>query len=184
VRYPVATLYGDYIRAAVGLVLTAGPLLLLDLTRGVALVLALLCLLFAWFGARTVLRHLSRVELSDNAVALRGPITRRVAWADLERLRLAYYAPRRAHDRGWLQLTLRSSDGVEIRLDSTLAGFAKVLDQASRAAAAKALRVDAATQANLAALGLDLAPGTGLPLSAPGRVPAAAAPRRGSTARG
>ena len=83
-RYPIATLYGDYIRSAVGLVLTAVPLLLLDLAHGVALLLAALGLLFAWFGARTVLRHLSRVELSGNAIALRGPIARRVAWADLD----------------------------------------------------------------------------------------------------
>jgi hypothetical protein len=184
VRYPVAKLYGDYIRAGVGLALTAGPLLLLDLTRGVALLLALLGLLFVWFGARTVLRHLSRVELSGNAVALRGPIARRVAWADLARLKLAYYAPRRAHDQGWLQLTLRSTDGAAIQLDSTLAGFDEVLDQASRAARAKGLPLDPATQANFAALGLDPAAETGLPLSVPGPVPAAAARRRGSTARG
>jgi hypothetical protein len=184
VRYPVATLYGDYIRAAVGLVLTAGPLLLLELTRGVALLLALLGLLFVWFGARTVLRHLSRVELSENAVALRGPIARRVAWADLARLKLAYYAPRRARDQGWLQLTLRSTDGGAIQLDSTLSGFDQVLDQANRAARAKALPLDVATHANLAALGLDPAGETGLPFNAPGRVPGDAAQRGGSTARG
>jgi hypothetical protein len=183
VRYPVATLYGDYLRAAVGLVLTVGPLLLLDLAYGVALLLAALGLLFAWFGARTVVRHLTRVELSGNAIALRGPSARRVAWADLERMKLAYYAPRRAHDQGWLQLTLRSTDGGTIQLDSTLAGFDQVLDQASRAARAKALTLDAATHANLAALGLDPAAGAELPLSAPGRVPADAARRGGSTAR-
>jgi hypothetical protein len=183
VRYPIATLYGDYLRAAFGLVLTAGPLLVLELTHGVALVLAALGLLFAWFGARTVLRHLSRFELSPEAIALRGPLARRVAWADLERIKLAYYAPRRAHDRGWLQLELRSIDRGRIQLDSTLAGFDQVLEQASRAARAKALPLDPATQANLAALGLGSEGETGLPFSAPGRVPADAALRGGSTAR-
>jgi hypothetical protein len=183
VRYPIATLYGDYLRAAVGLVLTAGPLLLLELTHGVALVLAALGLLFAWFGTRTVLRHVGRVELSTDAIALRGPLARRVAWADLERIRLAYYAPRRAHDRGWLQLELRSTGGSRIQLDSTLAGFDQVLEQASRAAAAKALPLDPATQANLTALGLGSEGETGLPFSAPGRVRADAALRGGSTAR-
>ncbi len=183
VRYPVAALYGDYLRATVGLVLTAGPLLLLDLADGVALLLATLGLLFAWFGARTVGRHLTRVELSSNAIALRGPSARRIAWADLDRIKLAYYAPRRGHAQGWLQLTLRSPEGGTIQLDSTLAGFDQVLDQASRAAWAKALPLDAATQANLAALGLDQADDAGLPLSARGRVPADAARRGGSTAR-
>jgi hypothetical protein len=183
VRYPVATLYSDYLRAAVGLVLSAGPLLLLDLAHGVALLLTALGLLFVWFGARTVLRQLSRVELSGNAVALRGPVTRRVAWTDLEHMKLAYYAPRRAHGEGWLQLTLRSTDGGAIRLDSTLSGFDQVLDHAARAARAKRLPLDVATQANLAALGLDPAGATGLSFSAPGRVPGDAARRGGSTAR-
>ena len=48
---------------------------------------------------------------------------------------------------------------------------------------AKALPLDAATQANLAALGLGSEGETGLPFSAPGRVPADAALRGGSTAR-
>ena len=182
-RYPMATLYGDYLRAAIGLVLTAGPLLLLDLARGVALPLAALGLLFVWFGARTVLRHLSRVEVSGGAIALRGPITRRLAWADLDHMKLAYYAPRRAHGQGWFQLTLRSTDGGAIQLDSTLAGFDQVLDQANRAARAKALPLDGATHAILAALGRDPAGESGLPFSAPGRVPADAARRGGSTAR-
>jgi hypothetical protein len=179
----MATLYGDYLRAAVGLVLTAGPLLLLELTLGLALALAALGLLFAWFGARTVLRHLSRVELAGEAIALRGPIARRVPWADLQRMKLAYYAPRRAQERGWLQLTLHSADGGTIRLDSTLAGFDQVLDEASRVARAKALPLDAATHANLAALGLGSEGETGAPLSAPGRVPADAVLPGGSTAR-
>jgi hypothetical protein len=154
-RYPAATLYADYLRAAFGLALTLGPLLLLDVADVVVALLAVLGLLFAWFAMRTVVRHLSRVELSGNAIALRGPVSRRLAWGDLERIKLAYYAPRRSRDDGWLQLTLRSTDGCSIRLDSTLAGFDQVLGQASRAARAKDLPMDAATHANLVALGLN-----------------------------
>ena len=151
----MATLYADYLRAGFGLVLTAGPLLVLDVADVVALLLGALALLFAWFGARTALRHLSRVELSKYGVALRGPVARRVPWADLDRMKLAYYAPRRSRDQGWLQLTLHAGDGAAIRLDSTLTGFDQVLAQASRAARAKALPLDAATHANLVALGLE-----------------------------
>jgi hypothetical protein len=173
----MATLYADYLRAGFGLALTAGPLLLLDVADALALVLGTLALLFAWFGARTVLRHLSRVELSQHGVALRGPVARRVPWADLDRIKLAYYAPRRARDQGWMQLTLHAGDGAAIRLDSTLTGFDQVLAQASRAATANALPLDAATHANLAALGLDTAGA----LSAPEWAPDAA--KRGSRAR-
>jgi hypothetical protein len=184
-RYPVAALYADYLRVALGLALTAGPLLLLDLAGPVALLFGLVGLLFAWFGARTVMRHLSRVTLSGNAIALCGPVSRRLVWNELERMKLAYYAPRRARDDGWMQLTLRGRNGGAIRLDSTLAGFNEVLGAASRAAKANSLSLDAATQANLAALGLGAGASpeqTACPLSAPGPERADAAPR-GSRAR-
>jgi hypothetical protein len=177
-RYPIATLYADYLRAGFGLALTAGPLLLLDLADGVAWLLAALAMLFAWFAVRTVLRQLSWVELSADAIALGGPRSCRLAWADLARMKLAYYAPRRSRDEGWLQLTLRAAGGGAIRLDSTLAGFDRVLRAASRAARAKALPLDAATRANLTALGLDAAGEGAPPVSSPGRDSAAAGSRR------
>ncbi len=185
-RYPISALYADYLRAAFGLALTAGPLVLLDLAEVVAVPLGVLGLLFAWFGTRTALRHLSRVELSANAIALCGPVSRRLAWDELERMKLAYYAPRRSPDDGWMQLTLRSKNGCSIQLDSTLAGFDQILGQASRAARARDLSLDGATHANLAALGLG-ATGTGseqaaCPVSSPEPERAGAA-RRGSRAR-
>lgn len=157
-RYPIESLYPDYLRTALGLVVTVGPLFLLDLAGVVAGMLAGLGVLFAWFGTRTILRHLSRVEISGDAISLCGPVPRRLAWRDLERLKLAYYAPRRSRDDGWLQLTLSGRRGRPIRLDSTLSGFDRVLGQASRVAQAKALPLDAATHANLAALGFEGAP--------------------------
>jgi hypothetical protein len=170
-RYPLATLYADYARAAAGLALTLGPLLLLDVAYPLVALLVALGLLFAWFGLRTVARHLSRVELSASAIALHGPLPRHLAWGELERVQLAYYAPRRSRDDGWLQLTLRGAGGRSIRLDSTLVGFDQVLGAASRAARAKALPMDAATQANLAALGRAASGSRDepLPVRSPGR---------------
>jgi hypothetical protein len=178
-RYPLASLYADYLRAAVGLGVTLGPLLLLDVADPVVALLAPLGLLFAWFGMRTVARQLSRVELSGSAIALQGPLPRHLAWGELERMKLAYYAPRRSRDDGWLQLTLRGGGGRSIRLDSTLVGFDQVLGAASRAARAKALPLDAATHANLAALGLAVPAGRDdpLPIRSQGRPDADAAAR-------
>ena len=178
-RYPLAALYADYLRAAFGLALTVGPLLLLELADVLVVPLAALGLVFAWFGMRTVLRHLSRVELSESVIAVRGPVSRYLAWGDLELMKLAYYAPRRARDDGWLQLTLRGAGGRSIRLDSTLTGFDQVLRMASRAARAKALPLDAATHANLATLGLEAAGGrdAASPISSPGPADAHVVPR-------
>ena len=153
-RYPPTTLLSDYLRVGAGLAVTVGPLLALDLAPAVAVLLAALALLFAWFGLRTGVRQLSSVELSHGEVALSGPIRRRLAWPQLRRLQLAYYAPRRARQDGWLQLTLRGPAGTPIRVDSTLDGFDEVLRRATAAAAANDLSLDPTTEANLAALGI------------------------------
>ncbi len=153
-RYPATTLVSDYLRVAFGLVATAGPLLALDLARAVAVVLSGLALLFAWFGVRTALRQLSWIELSATDIALCGPIRRRLPWQQIQRLQLAYYAPRRARRDGWLQLTLRGREGSAIRVDSTLDGFDELLRRAAGAAARNQLALDPATEANLAALGV------------------------------
>ncbi len=116
-RYPATTLAPDYLRVAFGLAATAGPLVALDLARGVAAVLSGLALLFAWFGVRTALRQLSWIELSATDIALCGPIRRRLPWQQIRSLQLAYYAPRRARRDGWLQLSLRGRSGAAIRVD-------------------------------------------------------------------
>lgn len=174
-HYPIGTLSSDYMRVAVGLALTLGPLLLLDLAAPIAWLLAALALLFFWFGLRTALRQLSAVELSPQGIAIRGPFARHLAWDELARMKLAYYAPRgwggprrrerhHQHDvrserderqRGWLQLTLQGARGRPIRVESTLEGFDQVLRRAMATAGRKQLDFDPTTTANLSALGLD-----------------------------
>ena len=149
----LVALYADYLRAVFGLALTLGPLLLLEVADVVKAPLAALGLVFAWFGIRTVLRHLSRVELSESAIALRGPVSRHLAWGELEPMKLAYYAPRRARGRCWLQLTLRGAGGRSIRLDLTLDRVRSGAPDGKPGSTRQGLALDAATHANLAASG-------------------------------
>lgn len=171
-HYPIGTLSSDYLRVAIGLTLTLGPLLLLDLASVIAWLLSALAVLFVWFGVRTGLRQMSSVELSSHEIAIRGPFDRHLAWDELTRMKLAYYAPRgwssarrrgRQHERaerddsqrGWLQLTLQGAGGRPIRVESTLEGFDQVLRRTMAAVAHQRLELDPTTMANLAALGLD-----------------------------
>jgi hypothetical protein len=173
-HYPIGTLSSDYLRVALGLALTLGPLLALELAAPIAWLLAGLAILFLWFGLRTGLRQLSAVELSPQGIAIRGPFGRELAWDELAHMKLAYYAPRgwggprrreRQHERGerdegrrgWLQLTLQGARGRPLRVESTLEGFDQVLRRAMAMAARRQLQLDPATTANLGALGLDRA---------------------------
>jgi hypothetical protein len=198
-HYPLSSLSSDYLRVAVGLALTLGPLLLLDLAAAIAWLLAGLAVLFVWFGLRTGIRQLSAVELSPQGIAVRGPFGRYLAWDELTGMKLAYYAPRSwsgprrrepehergerdARQRGWLQLTLQGAHGRPIRVESTLQGFEQVLRRATATAACRQLIFDPTTTANLTALGLDREAAADAPLRPAASDPGlAASPRpRGS----
>ena len=156
-HYPTSSLVPDYARVAIGLGATLGPLIWLELAPAVAIFLAVLAGLFIWFGLRTAIRQQSWIELSPETIRIAGPFGRQLDWRALERLQLAYFAPRRARREGWLQLTLRGPDKRPMRLDSTLAGFDRVLQRALAAATARPIELDPTTLANLAAIGLDTA---------------------------
>lgn len=151
-QYPSSAIYGDYARAAFGFGLTAGPLVLLDLATVMAALFAALAALFGWFGWRTALRQISRVQVTPEAIALRGPIERRIPWAELRRVKLAYYAAARGRRNGWLQLTLRGNGRV-IRMDSSLEGFDRILRSVQAQVRAQNLPVDPTTASNFGELG-------------------------------
>ena len=151
--YPVSALLGDYARAAIGFALCALPLALLSLNPYVAGVFALLALLFLVFGIRTALRQLGPIEMNDRAIRCAGPFPRELDWATLDELKLAYYATRRDGKSGWMQLALRAG-GRKLRLDSRIEDFAAIVRCAVRAAGRRRLELNAATTANLAALGI------------------------------
>jgi hypothetical protein len=160
--YPGTAMFADYLRAAAGLV----PALVLVATARVGIggsaVLAGVAALFLAFGIRTALRHGTRVELSEHEVRASGPLAMSIAWSELDGLKLAYYSIRRDRKNGWLQLELRAGRSV-LRLDSRIEGFAALVERAARAAEARRLPLNAATAANLQALGL----GWGLPSAVP-----------------
>jgi len=68
---------------------------------------------------------------------------------------LAYYSTRRDRRDGWMQLELRSG-WTRVHLDSRIEGFTELVDEAARAARCRGLTLNAATLANLSALGVSL----------------------------
>ena len=153
-RYPWRAVLPDYVRAAVGLAFTAVPLMLMDLPSLVAWVLALLAMIFALFGAQAVLRHTTRILMSERDIRAL-PMGTRLAWDNLSRLTLAYFSVRRDGRDGWMELKLGSGRRT-LRIDSRLDGFTEVVRQAAAAASDACLHLDASTLSNLATLGIGL----------------------------
>lgn len=154
-RYPANALIGDYLRAGVGLAVTAGPVLFLETAVPVTVVLGSFAALFAIFGLRTALRQSTVIEMSDDAIATMGKGGRKLEWREVRQLRLDYYSTRRDREGGWMQMKISGPAG-DIRIDSALDGFSEAVGEAASRAAACGIGVTAATHGNLRALGIEV----------------------------
>ena len=145
---------GDYLRAVAGFV-PATAILAIAAPGPVATgILVALAALFALFGLRTGLRHATQIEATETGLSASGPLSAAIRWAELDRMKLAYYSTRRDRRDGWMQLELRAGAST-IRLDSRIDGFDELVERAALAAAARELELSAATIANLEALGIE-----------------------------
>jgi hypothetical protein len=156
-RYPRQTLWADYIRATVGVLLCGVPLLALEVNRWLGLILAAGFVLFALFLARTALRHHTRYRLGPDTLCADGPAGTLVEWNRLDRLKLSYFSTKRDRKDGWMQLTIGSAGGRSVKIDSSLDGFHDVVERSAEAAEATGLSLSDATRANLRAMGISVA---------------------------
>jgi hypothetical protein len=150
-RYPLRALGLDYAGSGAGLACSLGLIGFVRLAAPVAWVLTAAAALFLVYFGRTVCRQLTHIELDETGIRARGPLGAAIRWDDLRLLRLDYYSTRADREGGWMQLKLGDAQHT-IRIDSDLDGFAQVVERAARAAAQRALALDAATLANLQAL--------------------------------
>ena len=162
--YPASAMIGDYLRAAAGFVPIAAVLALAPVGAVGGAILGALAALFALFGVRTALRHVSPIEMSEAGVSAKGPLGAAIRWDRLDGVKLGYYSTRRDRRDGWMQLELRAGPS-RIRLDSRIDGFAELVGRAARAAAARRIELSPPTAANLQALGIG---SSGLPGPADG----------------
>jgi hypothetical protein len=150
-RYPFAALLPDYARGAVGAALSGGAWALAPTAPAAIVIFGGLTGLFLVFTMRNLWRQRTRVIFNDEALAVGGTSVRAVRWRDLSGLRLRYYSTRRNRQGGWMVLQL-SGAGTRVAVDSTLDGFARIIERAVLAARDNDLALDEITLANLAAL--------------------------------
>ncbi len=151
-RYTAAALAPDYVRAGAGILLTAGPLALVNPTPALAYVMGGLALLFALFAARTAIRHLTTIRLTSTGIRALGPFAAAIEWAELTKVELRYFSTRRDRTKGWMQLRLRGR-GIGLRLDSNVDAFESIAARVIDEARAHGVGLDDSTRANLAAIG-------------------------------
>ena len=151
--YPSSAMVGDYLRAGAGLAPTLLILATVSVGDIAGIVLGGFAAVFGAFAVRTALRHGTALEDSGHELRAVGLRPARLAWNELDRMKLAYYSTRRDRKSGWMQLQLAAA-GARLSLDSRLDGFDRLVRQAAIAAAGRGLEFSEATAANLQALGI------------------------------
>lgn len=152
-RYRVQSLRGDYFRAGAGIAVCGGLVLTAGLDGPMFYVFAALTVLFALFGWRTWMRTATVVTIDDAGIAASGLGRARLAWRDLNRVKLSYFSTRRGRQDGWMQLTLAGAGG-RIRIDSHIEDFDAIARRAHGAAMMQGVELNQATLANFASMGL------------------------------
>ena len=153
-RYPRETLWADYGRASAGVVLCGAPLLTLDVNRWLAVLLAGGFVLFGVFLIRTAMRQYTRYVLGPDTLCADGPGGTLVEWSRLDRFKLNYYSTKRDRTAGWMQLSVGSTGGRAVKVDSSLEGFYDIVARAARAAEANNLDLNLSTRTNLKSMGI------------------------------
>ncbi|WP_341914072.1 hypothetical protein [Ferrovibrio terrae] len=158
--YPLARLWPDYLRAAVGLAICLGLVLFTALQSVIFALLVGLSLLLAWLGAVTLWRQQIEIELDASGVVRRSRWFNRpglgrwglgrtlaLRWSGIRAVNLRYYSTRRDRSEGWLQLTIEA-DGGTLRADSDLIGFPSLVEQAFAAAEHNGIAISEASRLN------------------------------------
>jgi hypothetical protein len=149
--YPMTAVIGDYTRTVLGLAVSIVPFYAAPAKPLVTYIFAGMLAAFVIYGLRTLARHLTRVEISDEGIRTNMPSARAIAWGDVEKVRLRFFATKRKRADGWFQLVLAGA-GRSIVIESSIRDFHDVVARAAAAAARNRLTLDDATAGNLEAL--------------------------------
>lgn len=149
-RWPWRALTRDYLLAAAGFAACFPPLLFVEWTLSVVVILGGLSALFAWLALRAFARQRAVVRLHSDGI-MRG--TRLIPWRNLRLVKLRRYGARRKSS-GVTEMTL-TGEGVRIGLDSLISDFLPLARTVFAKARANGADMDEATLAAFAALGID-----------------------------
>ena len=84
--YPSSAMVGDYLRAAAGLVPTGVLFATVPISAVPGTILGGFAAIFGVFALRTVMRHGTRLEMTDSELRIHGVSHRTIRWAELDRI--------------------------------------------------------------------------------------------------
>jgi hypothetical protein len=153
-RYSRATIARAYVRSAVGLVVTLGPLVALRPSAFLSGVLLVGAALFLTYLAWSIALHTRSIVLDEAGMRAEGLFGASIGWDALRTVHLNYYTTRNDRSQGWIELDVRGARGT-IRLESHLAGFDEIAACVIREAVARDCPLDDRTLTHLAVLGIE-----------------------------
>jgi hypothetical protein len=149
--YPLAVLWRDHLRAGLGLAFCLALMLFNSPVSVIFFLLAGVSLLLAWLSAHTLWRQQIEFKLDIHGVERFSrwgwTSPRRVAWEEMQSVRLRYYSTRRDRSDGWMTVTITGHGGT-LRADSDLQGFELLATKAVAEALRLNLSLDPATLSN------------------------------------
>ena len=155
-RYPLQSLIGDYLRAAVGVAIGLGVLLSTPPSTWIVIVFGGLFAVFSLFALRTLQRQITKVAVTEAEISDQGLRRRQMAWSDISQYKLRFYGNKRkeAGKAGFMQLKIKGA-GATFAFESNLEGFDHIALRAAQAARQNGVTLDPASIGNLKALGYE-----------------------------
>ena len=154
-RYPIKSLRGDYIRAGLGMAVTALPLIGASSVPFVFVILVALFLMFLGFSLQTLSRHMTMIMLEPDKLMVFGPRRKRIKWEEIVGVGLKYYSTKKDRSSGWMELTVKTPSS-QTKIDSSLDGFNEIAAKVAGAAEENGTKIDEDSIENFAALGIRL----------------------------
>ncbi len=152
--YPLTSLYGDYLRALVGLVFMGTPFYFTLGNLYLMIIFGALTFLFLFFGIRTVIRHLTVIETTPQTITAIGPLGRQIAWDKITKVDLKYFSTKREKSAdGWMQLKICDVTHC-LKIESNLEGFDQIAARAATAAFNNGAEINETTMENFTAMGV------------------------------
>jgi len=153
--YPLTSLYGDYLRALIGIGFMGTPFYFTLGSTVLTVIFGGLTLLFVVFGIRTGIRQLTVIETTPAAIVAKGPFGKEIAWREVDRVDLKYFSTTREKraGKGWMQLKICHGPAC-LQMESNLEGFEHVVTKAATAGFHNSAKMNETTVENFTAMGI------------------------------